>query len=87
MTSYDLLAKLRAEITHWCVKLQKEHDEKGRPQVAQSLQPPFRLISHGHELTPDLDSKALGELGIKDQQVCIYVSVFFVRNGCLQDLS
>eukprot|EP00794_Sanderia_malayensis_P020521 gene20521-22540_t len=84
LSSYDLLAKLRAEITHWCVKLQSEHDEKERPQVAQPLQPPFRLISHGHELTPDLDHKALGELGIKDQQL-IFVSVSHPRKDRLQN--
>ena len=33
------------------------------------LTPPFRLISQGHELTPDLDEKSLGEVGFKDLQV------------------
>ena len=69
LSSHDLLAKLRAEVTHWCVRLQREQEESGQPQVTPPLQPPFRLISHGHELTPDLDQKAIGELGMKDQQV------------------
>ena len=34
-----------------------------------SLTPPFRLISQGHELTPELDEKSLGEMGFKDLQV------------------
>jgi hypothetical protein len=33
------------------------------------LTPPFRLISQGHELTPELDEKSLGEVGFKDLQV------------------
>ncbi|XP_065067715.1 ubiquitin carboxyl-terminal hydrolase 34-like isoform X1 [Rhopilema esculentum] len=78
LSSHDLLAKLRAEVTHWCVKLQKEQEEKGQPQLTPPLQPPFRLISHGHELTPDLDQKALGELGMKNQQL-VFVSVSHPR--------
>ena len=38
---------------------------------SQSLTPPFRLISQGHELTPDLDEKSLGEVGFKDLQVIL----------------
>ncbi len=34
-----------------------------------SLTPPFRLISQGHELFPELDEKSLGEVGFKDLQV------------------
>ena len=74
MSSLDLLAKLRAEVTHWCCRLQQEREEKGEDQGAPPLRPPYRLISHGHELTPDLDHKTIGELGMKDQQV-IYVTV------------
>ena len=36
------------------------------------LTPPFRLISQGHELTPELDEKSLGEMGFKDLQVVYY---------------
>ena len=71
MISSDLLAKFRARVTHWCVEAQREKDESGSADSNSHtiLKPPFRLISHGHELTPDLDMKTLWELGVRDQQV------------------
>ena len=66
MMSCDLLATLRARITHWCIGVQ----ERKKPNDSSTeLKPPFRLISHGHELTHDLDMKTLGEIGVRDQQV------------------
>ena len=46
-------------------------------QFSPPLTPPFRLISQGHELTPDLDEKSLGEVGFKDLQV--YTLVTFAK--------
>ena len=81
MNSSDLVADLRAEVTFWCKQLEEKH--KKEPQLAgegtsqhsqlspfsPQLHPPFRLISQGHELTPDLDEKSLAEVGFKDLQV------------------
>ena len=70
MLSSDLLAKFRARVTHWCVTSQQEKDEGNTTNDNVTvLKPPFRLISHGHELTPDLDMKSLWELGVRDEQV------------------
>jgi ubiquitin carboxyl-terminal hydrolase 34 len=84
MYSTDLVAELRAEVTCWCKKLQEKHDQTKQDQDTgkigfsspgssfspfSSLTPPFRLISQGHELTPELDEKSLGEVGFKDLQV------------------
>lgn len=71
MLSSDYLAKFRARVTHWGINAQKEKEE-GTSKSSMSgpvLKPPFRLITHGHELTPDLDMKTMGELGVKNQQV------------------
>ncbi|XP_065661314.1 ubiquitin carboxyl-terminal hydrolase 34 isoform X2 [Hydra vulgaris] len=71
MMSCDLLATLRARITHWCIGVQ----ERKKPNDnSTELKPPFRLISHGHELTHDLDMKTLSEIGIRDQQL-VYISI------------
>ena len=80
MNSSDLVADLRAEVTFWCKQLQEKLRKD--PQLGDSssqhtplspfspqLHPPFRLISQGHELTPDLDEKSLAEVGFKDLQV------------------
>ena len=68
--SSELLAVFRARVTHWCVTAQNEREENGNNgDNVTILKPPFRLISHGHELTPDLDMKTLGDLGMRDQQV------------------
>ncbi|CAB3983712.1 Ubiquitin carboxyl-terminal hydrolase 34 [Paramuricea clavata] len=48
------------------------------------LTPPFRLISQGHELTPELDEKSLGEVGFKDLQL-VFVSVGAGRRDCSND--
>lgn len=95
MSSTDLVAELRAEVTCWCKKLQEKRDQIkqdqdvtkiGQPvfsssdssfsQISSGLTPPFRLISQGHELTPELDEKSLGEVGFKDLQVRIKLDVF-----------
>ena len=80
MNSSDLVADLRAEVTFWCKQLQEKLRKD--PQLGDGssqhtplspfspqLHPPFRLISQGHELTPDLDEKSLAEVGFKDLQV------------------
>ena len=67
--SSDLLACFRARVTHWCVNAQQEKDEANSSSSTTVLKPPFRLITHGHELTPDFDMKTLGEIGMRDQQV------------------
>ena len=81
MYSTDLVAELRAEVTFWCKKLHeqtKQDQETAKIGFSSpgssfspfsSLTPPFRLISQGHELTPELDEKSLGEVGFKDLQV------------------
>jgi len=86
LSSHDFLATLRAEVTHWCVRLQREQEEKGKTQPTPPLQPPFRLISHGHELTPDLDQKTLAELGMKNQQL-VFVSVSHPRKDRSSSIS
>lgn len=75
----DLVSELRAEVTHWCQKLQEriKNESQGEGTSKHSplspfppqLHPPFRLISQGHELTPDLDEKTLADVGFKDLQV------------------
>ncbi|KAL9953976.1 hypothetical protein ACROYT_G041461 [Oculina patagonica] len=89
MNSSDLVADLRAEVTFWCKQLQEKLRKD--PQLGEGssqhtplspfsaqLHPPFRLISQGHELTPDLDEKSLAEVGFKDLQL-VFVSVGAVR--------
>lgn len=95
MNSSDLVADLRAEVTFWCRQLQDKLKKDtqlvdGSSQhtplspFSSQLHPPFRLISQGHELTPDLDEKSLAEVGFKDLQVqwkvlwfdCIFFSFF-----------
>ena len=80
----DLLAVFRARVTAWCVNAANKSEETGdaNKESLALLKPPFRLISHGHELTPDLDSKSLGELGIRDQQVSTFIlSILFLFFG------
>lgn len=94
MNSSDLVADLRAEVTFWCKQLQDKLRKD--PQLGDSssqhtplspfsaqLHPPFRLISQGHELTPDLDEKSLAEVGFKDLQVqkenkCIFGHLYLI---------
>ncbi|CAH3140586.1 unnamed protein product [Pocillopora meandrina] len=89
MNSSDLVADLRAEVTFWCRQLQDKLKKDtqlvdGSSQhtplspFSSQLHPPFRLISQGHELTPDLDEKSLAEVGFKDLQL-VFVSVGAVR--------
>ncbi|PFX25818.1 Ubiquitin carboxyl-terminal hydrolase 34 [Stylophora pistillata] len=89
MNSSDLVADLRAEVTFWCRQLQDKLKKDtqlvdGSSQhtplspFSPQLHPPFRLISQGHELTPDLDEKSLAEVGFKDLQL-VFVSVGAVR--------
>lgn len=88
MNSSDLVADLRAEVTFWCKQLQEKLRKD--PQLGEGssqhtplspfsaqLHPPFRLISQGHELTPDLDEKSLAEVGFKDLQVQLKGFFFF----------
>lgn len=79
MHSSDLVSELRAEVTHWCKQLQEKikNEQQGEDTTrhiplspfSPQLHPPFRLISQGHELTPDLDEKTLADVGFKDLQV------------------
>ena len=93
MRSTDLVAELRAVVTCWCKKLQEKHDQTKQEQNTtfsspgssfspfSSLSPSFRLISQGHELTPELDEKTLGEVGFKDLQVWNQVSTNYPDQG------
>ena len=76
MNSTDLVADLRAEVMHGCKKLREKQQHFGSASqhsllspISHQLNPPFRLISQGHELTPDLDEKGLADVGFKDLQV------------------
>lgn len=97
MSSTDLVAELRAEVTCWCRKLQEKHEQMKQSEESSklgsslfssqsafspfsSLTPQFRLISQGHELTPELDEKSLGEVGFKDLQVSLCKHVYVA--GC-----
>ncbi|XP_048585971.1 ubiquitin carboxyl-terminal hydrolase 34 isoform X2 [Nematostella vectensis] len=94
MHSSDLVAELRAEVTHWCKllqeRIQQEHQSGDGMQHAPlspfspQLHPPFRLISQGHELTPDLDEKSLADVGFKDLQL-VFVSVGAARRDRYHD--
>ncbi|EDO36755.1 predicted protein, partial [Nematostella vectensis] len=94
MHSSDLVAELRAEVTHWCKllqeRIQQEHQSGDGTQHAPlspfspQLHPPFRLISQGHELTPDLDEKSLADVGFKDLQL-VFVSVGAARRDRYHD--
>lgn len=80
MLSSDLLSCFRAQVTYWCVSIQKERGSTSSTDNTTILKPPFRLITHGHELTPDFDMKTLAELGMRDQQVS-FLSVFNILNA------
>ena len=91
MSTSDLIADLRAEVTHFSERFQQQQIqdsqlEEGLQQVPKSpvafksvlpniavlagcSQGPVRMISAGHELTPDLDEKTLKEMGFSDLQV------------------
>ncbi|XP_078001097.1 ubiquitin carboxyl-terminal hydrolase 34-like isoform X2 [Glandiceps talaboti] len=114
MNCNDLVADLRAEVTHWCEVTHQQHEDKkgdkeqetGRklstalggvvpqllaqpvggvvPQLlAQPVgggpgQGPVRMISLGHELTPDVDERSLTETGFKEMQL-VFVSFGNIR--------
>ncbi|XP_052769790.1 ubiquitin carboxyl-terminal hydrolase 34-like isoform X3 [Mya arenaria] len=86
MSSTDLIAELRAEVSHWWEQLQQS-------QIAQQREPqgigsslltpilgamlgdgPIRMITLGQELTCELDEKSLAEMQFKDGQI-VLVSV------------
>jgi ubiquitin carboxyl-terminal hydrolase 34 len=83
MLSSDLVAELRAEVTHWWEGVQLRHQQKQEEaqQVAAGgsvLTPilgamlgdgPIRMITQGQELTSDMDEKSLSDLQFKDGQV------------------
>ena len=97
LSSSDLVADLRAEVTHISEQFQQQQHQQQQQQAcpeqedapsqkqppamgfagltgalsASSLQGqrPVRMISVGHELTPDLDEKNLKEMGFCDLQV------------------
>ena len=95
LSTSDLIADLRAEVTHFSERFQQQQDsqDQGQQQQQQQHQPksppslpfksvlpniavlagcsqgPVRMISAGHELTPDLDEKTLKEMGFSDLQV------------------
>ncbi|WAR19191.1 UBP34-like protein [Mya arenaria] len=81
MSSTDLIAELRAEVSHWWEQLQQS-------QIAQQREPqgigsslltpilgamlgdgPIRMITLGQELTCELDEKSLAEMQFKDGQM------------------
>lgn len=86
MLSSDLLSCFRAQVTYWCVSIQKERGSTSSTDNTTILKPPFRLITHGHELTPDFDMKTLAELGMRDQQL-VYISVTNVRKDRMTNQS
>lgn len=86
MQSSDLLAVFRARVTSWCINAVNKQDDAANKENFALLKPPFRLISHGHELTPDLDVKTLAELGVRDQQL-VYISVANIRKDRLSNPS
>lgn len=94
LSTSDLIADLRAEVTHFSERFQQQQDSQDQGQQQQQQhqpmsppslpfksvlpniavlagcsQGPVRMISAGHELTPDLDEKTLKEMGFSDLQV------------------
>ncbi|XP_066282190.1 ubiquitin carboxyl-terminal hydrolase 34-like isoform X3 [Branchiostoma lanceolatum] len=84
MDSQDLVADLRAEVTHWFEHLSSQGQVPSSSQdssaamaalFGSSLQGPVRMISQGRELTAEnMDEKTLQEMGFKDLQL-VFVSV------------
>ncbi len=68
MRAIDLVADLRAEVAAWWEA--KRQQQKGGGE-GESIGGPLRLLTQGQELSTDMDEKALGELGFKDQQLVL----------------
>ena len=84
-TSY--VAELRAEIETWMEKVvqaKKEHQTAFVQPVASGFSSfneepiSWRIVISGQELTRDVDSKTLEEVGLKDQNVLPCLSSMFV---------
>ncbi|XP_033629048.1 ubiquitin carboxyl-terminal hydrolase 34-like isoform X1 [Asterias rubens] len=112
LSSSDLVADLRAEVTHISEQFQQQQHQQQQQQAcpeqedapsqkqppamgfagltgalsASSLQGqrPVRMISVGHELTPDLDEKNLKEMGFCDLQL-VFVSFGAIRRERKRD--
>ncbi|XP_071963584.1 ubiquitin carboxyl-terminal hydrolase 34-like isoform X2 [Antedon mediterranea] len=93
----DLVADLRAEVTHFSERLQKQRDDKPRQPITSTTHGfsslssflldnhgPVRMISAGHELTSDLDEKMLKEMAFVDFQL-VYVSFGAIRRERKRD--
>lgn len=93
MQSTDLIAELRAEVARWWENLHKQqlqrHQAEGGAHGSTLLSPilgamlgdgPIRIITHGQELTLDMDEKSLGEMQFKDLQVwtLLYSYIFVI---------
>lgn len=86
MSSTDLVAELRAEVTRWWEGLHKQQLARHQAEGAHSstmLSPilgamlgdgPIRMITLGQDLTVDMDEKSLGDMQFKDMQL-VFVSV------------
>ncbi|XP_053405325.1 ubiquitin carboxyl-terminal hydrolase 34-like isoform X2 [Mercenaria mercenaria] len=88
MSSTDLVAELRAEVTNWWEQLQKQQIQAGQQREASGLgsslltpilgamlgDGPIRMITQGQELTCEIDEKTLSEMSFKDGQI-VFVSV------------
>ncbi|XP_072031378.1 LOW QUALITY PROTEIN: ubiquitin carboxyl-terminal hydrolase 34-like [Amphiura filiformis] len=107
LSTSDLIADLRAEVTHFSERFQQQqiqdsHDQGQQQQpkspgnipfksvlpniavLAGCSQGPVRMISAGHELTPDLDEKTLKEMGFSDLQL-VFVSFGALRRDRKRD--
>ncbi|XP_052272263.1 ubiquitin carboxyl-terminal hydrolase 34-like isoform X3 [Dreissena polymorpha] len=85
MSSTDLVAELRAEVTHWWEQLQKQqilaNQQREASGIGSSLltpilgamlgDGPIRMIMLGQELTCDVDEKTLSEVQFKDGQILL----------------
>ncbi|XP_033107296.1 ubiquitin carboxyl-terminal hydrolase 34-like [Anneissia japonica] len=93
----DLVADLRAEVTYFSERLQKQREDKPRQPITSTSHGfsslssflldnhgPVRMISAGHELTSDLDEKMLKEMGFVDFQL-VYVSFGAIRRERKRD--
>lgn len=76
-----LLGELRAEVANWWQKLvrqqkQQEVTSSGDARsdsgsTSKTSETHIRLITHGSELTTDMDKKSLQSLQFKDNQVMV----------------
>ncbi|XP_038075535.1 ubiquitin carboxyl-terminal hydrolase 34-like isoform X2 [Patiria miniata] len=106
LSSSDLVADLRAEVTHISEQFQQQQLQQQQQQQEESdntattagfsglagalsgstiqAQRPVRMISVGHELTPDLDEKSLKEMAFSDLQL-VFVSFGAIRRERKRD--